>query len=174
MSFTGSTLESHIVDTLQVTSAIKHVDRQRCICSVEVMCRFIAYCISFVTRQKVQTQTFIETGTRVDWNVLLAGDAGSTAHWCKVGVTEGWIKQQLFATLIPWFPHNLFLPVSTFHKTVAAQNDKAAKILLLICCFIPALLSLQMSWTHPLSLSTPNVSCFFTISHSACELMRKQ
>lgn len=59
-------------------------------------------------------QTLIQT---VDWQVLLAGNVGSTAYWCQVSVTEGWIKQRLFTTLIPWFPHNPFLLVSTFHKS---------------------------------------------------------
>lgn len=62
----------------------------------------------------VQVQIFIQT---VDWQVLLAGNVGSTAYWCEVSVTEGWIKQRLFTTLIPRFPHNPFLLVSTFHKS---------------------------------------------------------
>lgn len=100
------------MEALPVTSATRHVDTQLCICSVEVMCGFIAYYISFATKQR-GTQTFIQRGTPADWGVSLAG---STAYWCEVSMREGWIKQQLFATLIPWFPHNLFLLLSTFHN----------------------------------------------------------
>lgn len=40
------------MDTLPVRSAIKHVKTQLCICPIKIKSRFIAYCISFVTKQK--------------------------------------------------------------------------------------------------------------------------
>lgn len=142
MSFTGYTLESYIAEALPVTSAIKHMDTQLCVCSVKVMCGFIAYYISFVPKQRgtdpkhlfKRTYEWIEKFHY--WRSL----ATTTAYWCVVSVRDGWIKQHLFATLIPWFQHNLLLPVSTFHKSFCRKWQSKwdafywSVVLLQFCC----------------------------------------
>lgn len=85
-----------------------------CVYVLSKLCADLQLITSALSQNKeVQTQTFIQTGAQVAQVSL----AGSTAYWCEVSVRDGWIKQQLFATLIPWFPHNVFLPVSTFHNS---------------------------------------------------------
>lgn len=57
--------------------------------------------------------------------------------------------------------HTICSSWSALFTTETAENGKASRILLLICFFTPARVSLEMSWTHPVSPFSSDSSCPF-------------
>lgn len=109
-----------------ITSKIKHVDTQlRIPSSVCGFAGFMDYYTSFVPKlNRYKLQHVIQKGTQVNWKVLLAGNAGSTAYWREARVREGANQTAVVCHTDPLIPAQSFPPGQHFSQEILQKTTK--------------------------------------------------